>query len=76
MDSIPFQLQTDGALLRNRSVPAGLHPLYKKWFRFYLDFCRKYHFPEIERKSLDHFLLNWKGRGSCQGEVVERSAPA
>ena len=56
MDSIPFQLQTDGALLRNRSVPAGLHPLYKKWFRFYLDFCQQYRFPENDRKSLDQFL--------------------
>jgi len=56
MDSIPFQLQTDGALLRNRSVPTGLHPLYKKWFRFYLDFCQQYRFPENDRKSLDQFL--------------------
>jgi len=56
MDSIPFQLQADGALLRNRSVPTGLYPLYKKWLRFYPDFCRKYQFPETERKSLDHFL--------------------
>jgi hypothetical protein len=33
-----------------------LHLLYKKWLRFYLDFCRKYRFSENERKSLDHFL--------------------
>ena len=63
MDSIPLQLQTEfETLLRNRSVPTGLHPLYKKWLRFYLDFCQKYRFPETERKSLDHFLwksINW-----------------
>jgi len=56
MNNIPFQLQADGALMRNRAVPTGLHPLYKKWLRFYLDYCQKYRFSETERKSLDHFL--------------------
>jgi integron integrase len=57
MDSIPLQLQAEyEALLRNRLVPTGLHPLYKKWLRFYLDFCRKYRFSETERISLEHFL--------------------
>ena len=57
MDNIPLQLQAEfGTLLRNRSVPTGLHSLYRKWLRFYLDFCRKYRFPETERKSLHHFL--------------------
>ena len=57
MDSIPLQLQAEfETLLRNRSVPAGEHPQYKKWLRFYLDFCRKYRFSEAERKSLEHFL--------------------
>jgi hypothetical protein len=39
------------------SVPTDLHSFYRKWLRFYLDFCQKYRFPETERKSLDHFLL-------------------
>ena len=39
MDSIPLQLQVEfETLLKNKSVPAGLHPLYKKWLSFYLDF--------------------------------------
>ena len=59
MNSIPLQLQTEfEAFLRNRSIPTGLHPFYRKWLRFYLDFCRKYRFPETERKSLYYFLLN------------------
>jgi integron integrase len=57
VNSIPLQLQTEfEIILKNRSVPAALHPLYRKWLRFYLDFCVKYRFPETERKSLDHFL--------------------
>ncbi len=68
MDSIPIQLQTDfEVFLRNRSVQTSLHPLYKKWLRFYLDFCQKYHFSETERNSLDHFLrkLQKKGKQMC-----------
>jgi len=58
MDNIPLQLQAEfGTLLRNRSVPTGLHPHYKKWLRFYLDFCQKYRFSETDQKSLDHFLI-------------------
>jgi len=57
MDSIPLQLLSEvETLLRNRSVPTGVHPHYKKWLRFYLDFCRKYRFMETERISLEHFL--------------------
>ena len=25
---------------------------YKKWLRYYLDFCQKYHFPPIHKDSL------------------------
>ena len=73
MDSIPLHLQTAfETILRNRSVPAGLHLLFKKWLRFYLDFCRKYHFPEIERKSLDHFLRKLKEKK--QTDVQQQQA--
>jgi hypothetical protein len=45
MYSIPLQLQAEfETLLRNRPVPTGLHPHYKKWLRFYLDFCQKYRY--------------------------------
>jgi integron integrase len=76
MDSIPLQLQAEyEALLRNRSVPTGLHPLYKKWLRFYLDFCRKYRFQETERKSLEHFLqkLQEKKQTDLQQQQASRA---
>ena len=73
MNSIPLQLQTEfEAFLRNRSIPTGLHPFYRKWLRFYLDFCRKYRFPETERKSLDYFLL--KLQGKKQNDVQQQQA--
>lgn len=42
--------------LRNKAVPKETHGLYKKWLRYYLDFCQKYHFPDAQRESLHPFL--------------------
>jgi len=33
--------------LGNEAVPNGLHGVYKKWLRYYLDFCQKYHSQEL-----------------------------
>jgi hypothetical protein len=43
-------------LLRGRMAPVNAHSSYLKWLRFYLDFCRKYHFSHGEKASLAHFL--------------------
>jgi hypothetical protein len=73
MNSISLQLQTEfETFLRNRSVPTGLHPFYRRWLRFHLDSCRKYRFPETERKSLDYFLL--KLQGKKQTDVQQHQA--
>jgi|GEM_PF-2348361 len=73
MDCLLLQLQAEfETLLRNNAVPTGLHPLYKNWLRFYLDFCRKYHFSEKERKSLEHFLR--KLQEKKQTEVQQQQA--
>ena len=56
----------------NRSIPTGLHPFYRRWLRFHLDSCRKYRFPETERKSLDYFLL--KLQGKKQTDVQQHQA--
>ena len=31
--------------------------VYQKWLRYYLDFCRKYNFPQTQCGSLTHFLV-------------------
>jgi hypothetical protein len=43
---IPLALQAQfEEYLRNKAVPNRLHGEYKKWLRYYLDLCGKYHFP-------------------------------
>ena len=52
MLSIPPALQTQfEECLRNTAVPKKMHGLYKKWLRYYLDFCKKYDFPNAQRES-------------------------
>ena len=44
------------AMLRETSVPPTHHPQYKKWLRFYLDFCHTYHHPDTRPESLPQFV--------------------
>ena len=57
MSDIPVQLKLRfDQLLVKKAVPFKYHNYYRKWLRYYLDFCRKYRFPEEKEESLSHFL--------------------
>ncbi len=57
MLTIPSELEAKfQECLRNQAIPKGIHGFYKKWLRYYLDFCDKHHFPAAQRESLPHFL--------------------
>ena len=45
---------------------------YRKWRRYYLDFCAKYRHPPGERDSLPEFLLKL----SAKGQSVDRQQTA
>jgi len=42
---------------RGRGVPAGEIWDYVKWLRYYLDFCNKYRHEDLDRESVQAFLL-------------------
>ena len=44
------------AKMRERDVPKKLHAHFRKWLRYYRDFCRKYDVPADRRESLPLFL--------------------
>ena len=44
------------AFLSKRNIPITYHNYYKKWLRYYLDFCHKYRFDFLDPESLPHFL--------------------
>lgn len=44
------------ALLKASGLPANSHQNYKKWLRFYLDFCDKYNLNQESNDSLPSFI--------------------
>ena len=42
--------------LQNKTIPNSSIWAYKKWLRYYLDFCRKYNFLPIRKESLPRFI--------------------
>jgi HPt (histidine-containing phosphotransfer) domain-containing protein len=44
------------SILTKRSVPNELRNYYKKWLRYYLDFCQKYKQPISTKESLQQFI--------------------
>ena len=57
MINIPKQISTHYDILLNKKkiLERDINN-YKKWLRYYLDFCQKYNFPHFEGESLPHFL--------------------
>ncbi len=57
MFTISKALQTRfDAKMRESDVPEKLHAHYRKWLRYYRDFCLKYDAPADRRESLPLFL--------------------
>jgi len=57
MLDIPSALQEQfEEYLRNKPIPNSSRGAYKKWLRYYLDFCRNHKFRPIRKESLPHFI--------------------
>ena len=71
MINIPRDILTRfQAILVKRAVPPAQHSYYKKWLRFYLDFCFKYEMKDSNKESLTQFIaeLRKKNQTSDQQE--------
>jgi hypothetical protein len=60
------------AVLKKRNIPLEEHSNYKKWLRYYLDFCSKYH--ELQDKSDQANLFSTKLREKNQTEAQRAQA--
>ena len=57
MIQIPEQIRRQfNSALGAKNIPVNFHADYRKWLRYYLDFCHKYHFDAADRKSLPCFI--------------------
>ncbi|MGB5156045.1 hypothetical protein [Desulfobacterium sp. N47] len=54
---VPFQiLEQFEIYFKNQITPKNLQWAYKKWLRYYLDFCGKYNLPSAYKDSLPEFI--------------------
>jgi site-specific recombinase XerD len=58
--------------LRSKGIPDPLLWSYRKWLRYYLDYCEKYHFSSRDQNSLARFI--GKLRDKKQTEQQQRQA--
>ena len=57
MYSLPQNVATGfNEILQQRAVPELFHPHYRKWLRYFLDFCRKYSPPDAKSEQIRLFI--------------------
>jgi len=59
------------ALMEKRTVPSIQHNFYKKWLRYYLDFCAKYRVPDSSSKSLTQFLAKLREKKQTDEQIKQ-----
>jgi integron integrase len=75
MIQIPLSvLQRFNSELGARNVPIKFHPHYRKWLRYYLDFCHKYHLDPVSKENLPSFIS--KLQEKKQGIPLQKQAHA
>jgi hypothetical protein len=61
MKQIPQNIRVPyDALLVRKQIPRSSLQNYRKWLRYYLDFCDKYKFNQFEKNSATSFLKKLK----------------
>jgi len=57
MKQIPSNIKVlYDAHLKNKAISKSAHFNYRKWLRYYLDFCAKYHLNELKKENIVHFI--------------------
>ena len=54
------------AALAKKGVPLTAHFYYRKWLKYYLDFCLKYHRERSKKGSLPYFLQKLKNKNQTE----------
>jgi integron integrase len=66
---IPKDLNSQfNSLLIQNEVPEKYHYNYRKWLRYYLDFCNKYGFRQSDKNSLAPFINKLKEKKQTDGQ--------
>lgn len=74
MLAIPSTLQKQfEKYLISKAISNTSHGVYKKWLRYYLDFCRKYHFSPEHQTSLPHFIQKLQEKRQTRSQQEQAS---
>ncbi len=67
MKQIPSNIKNlyDRYLIK-KAIPKTAYFLYRKWLRYYLDFCEKYDFNQLNKKSLNPFVNKLENKGQTE----------
>jgi integron integrase len=71
----PALLKQYEVFLRNKTIPISFQGTYKKWLRYYLDFCRKDHFHPSQNARLPPFIRKLQDKKQTN-EQREQAAKA
>jgi hypothetical protein len=73
LDIPPEILDRFAHLLEKRAVPSPQHFYYKKWLRYYLDYCAKYEFRDASSRSLTQFLGMLREKKQTEAQIFDAS---
>jgi hypothetical protein len=67
MKPIPSEIKIFyDAVLIKKGVPLSAHFHYRKWLRYYLDFCLKYHHKPSNKESFAPFVQKLKDKNQAK----------
>ena len=60
-------------LLKDRNIPKSAYADFRKWLRYYLDFCKKYNHSESENESLPLFIKKLQEKHQSSNQQKQAS---
>ncbi len=73
--NIPTKIKAEFDLnLAKKNILRKEHDNYRKWLRYYLDFCNKYRFDESKKESLPHFIKKLQEKHQSSDQQKQASA--
>ncbi|MFQ5597759.1 MAG: integron integrase [Nitrospiria bacterium] len=61
-------LKSFDTVLTKNGIDTRYHFYYKKWLRYYLDFCKKYRHPENKKASIPLFITKLKEKRQTESQ--------
>ncbi|MBF0102440.1 MAG: integron integrase [Desulfobacterales bacterium] len=72
MIQVPTELQYQFDIhLERKKIPVQNRTYYRKWLKYYLDFCNKYKHPENNQQSLPHFIKKLQDKKQQEFQIKQ-----